>query len=54
MRAYIAGQNLLTFTQYSGNDPEIGFDGNNTAANGLDQDLYPQARTYTIGVNVSF
>ncbi|MEK6481720.1 TonB-dependent receptor [Catalinimonas sp. 4WD22] len=54
LRAYIAGQNLLTFTNYSGNDPEIGFDGNNTAANGLDQDLYPQARTYTIGVNVSF
>ena len=53
-RAYIAAQNLLTFTNYSGNDPEIGFDGNNTAANGIDQDLYPQARTYTIGVNVSF
>lgn len=54
LRAYLAGQNLLTFTQYSGNDPEIGFDGNKTAANGIDQDLYPQARTYSIGVNVSF
>ena len=53
-RAFLAGQNLLTITNYSGNDPEIGFDGNNTAANGIDQDLYPQARTYSIGLNVGF
>jgi len=53
-RAFLAGQNLLTFTKYSGNDPEIGFDGNNTAANGIDQDLYPQARTYSVGLNISF
>jgi TonB-linked SusC/RagA family outer membrane protein len=53
-RAYFAGQNLLTITNYSGNDPEIGFDSNNTAANGLDQDLYPQARTYSVGLNLSF
>lgn len=53
-RAYLAGQNLLTFTGYSGNDPEIGFDSNNTAANGIDQDLYPQARTYSLGINIGF
>lgn len=54
VRVYIAGQNLLTLTGYSGNDPEIGFDGNSTASNGIDQDLYPQARTYSVGVNVGF
>ena len=53
-RVYLAGQNLLTLTDYSGNDPEVGFDGNDTAANGIDQDLYPQARTYSIGVNIGF
>lgn len=53
-RIYVAGQNLLTFTGYSGNDPEVGFDSNNSAANGIDLDLYPQARTYSVGVNVGF
>lgn len=53
-RVYVAGQNLLTFTKYSGNDPEVGFDSNNTAANGIDQDLYPQARTYSFGLNIGF
>jgi len=53
-RIYVAGQNLLTITNYSGNDPEIGFDSNKTAANGIDQDLYPQARTYSAGINIGF
>lgn len=54
VRAYVSGQNLLTITGYQGNDPEIGFDANNTAANGIDQDLYPQARTYSVGLNIGF
>lgn len=53
-RVYLAGQNLLTITGYSGNDPEVGFDSNNSAANGIDLDLYPQARTYSFGVNIGF
>jgi TonB-dependent starch-binding outer membrane protein SusC len=53
-RVYVAAQNLLTFTSYSGNDPEVGFDNNNSAANGIDLDLYPQARTYSLGVNIGF
>lgn len=53
-RIYVAGQNLLTITGYSGNDPEVGFDSNKSAANGIDLDLYPQARTYSFGVNIGF
>ncbi|MFN0048006.1 MAG: SusC/RagA family TonB-linked outer membrane protein [Cytophagales bacterium] len=43
---YGSVQNLLTFTQYKGLDPEVG--------GGIDIGFYPQARTWTVGVNVDF
>lgn len=43
MRIYVGGENLLTFTNYPGIDPEIGPD--------LD---YPTMRQYTLGLNVTF
>ncbi len=51
-RVYIAGNNLLTFTKYTGYDPEV-----NTEYTGninLGHDFYtpPQARTITVGVNI--
>ena len=57
LRFYIQGQNLLTFTKYSGFDPEIG---TNTTLNyegpeyGIDRGVYPQARTFVFGVNLGF
>jgi TonB-linked SusC/RagA family outer membrane protein len=45
-RLYVASNNLLTFTKYSGFDPEIG--------DGVDFGAYPQARSYTVGVNITF
>lgn len=48
MRIYYAGTNLLTFTNYSGFDPEIG------AGFGVDRGIYPQARVHSIGINVTF
>ena len=48
MRIYYAGTNLLTFTKYSGFDPEIG------AGMGIDRGIYPQARVNTIGLNITF
>jgi TonB-dependent starch-binding outer membrane protein SusC len=47
VRIYMNSQNLLTFTKYSGMDPEIGLDG-------LDRGTYPQARTYSMGLDVTF
>ncbi|NMM48360.1 SusC/RagA family TonB-linked outer membrane protein [Marinigracilibium pacificum] len=46
-RIYFAGQNLLTFTNYSGYDPEIGL-------NGIDRVGYPPSRRYTLGVQLGF
>ncbi|MFD2563915.1 SusC/RagA family TonB-linked outer membrane protein [Aquimarina rubra] len=58
LRVYISGQNLLTFTDYSGLDPEVLYrSDNNSRGNvnlGLDYGSYPNTRAYTLGVNVSF
>jgi hypothetical protein len=52
LRIYLSGQNLLTFTNYSGMDPEIS-NGSNTAKN-VDQGMYPQSRTFLLGLQLSF
>ncbi len=58
-KIYISGQNLLTFTGYSGLDPEIGTvaDVNGRAGvqtRGVDFGAYPNAQTFTLGVNLQF
>ena len=52
-RFYVSGQNVLTFTKYSGLDPELGYVDGNKQLN-VDYAQYPQARTFTLGLNVSF
>lgn len=47
-RIYYTGTNLLTFTKYSGFDPEIG------AGFGVDRGIYPQARVHSIGIKLTF
>lgn len=46
-RLYLSGQNLLTFTRYTGFDPEV-------PANGIDLNVYPVTRTISAGINISF
>jgi TonB-linked SusC/RagA family outer membrane protein len=53
-QVYISGQNLFTFTKYSGFDPEVGnLNGSNLNA-GIDTDLYPQAQSIHIGASITF
>lgn len=54
VRVYVTGQNLLTFTKYSGTDPEIGFIGESILSNGVDMGTYPQAMTITGGISITF
>jgi len=62
VRLYVTAQNLLTFTKYTGYDPEVGqrsAGGNITAtygalAQGVDYGQFPQPRTFLVGVQVSF
>lgn len=51
---YSTGQNLLTFTNYSGFDPEVNAFGRSATEVGIDYGTYPQARTITFGLNVEF
>ncbi|MBN8682904.1 MAG: TonB-dependent receptor [Chitinophagales bacterium] len=51
---YTTGQNLLTFTKYSGFDPEVNAFGLSATELGVDYGTYPQARTLTVGLNVEF
>ena len=54
IRVYVQAQNLVTFTKYSGLDPELStFAGSNTSL-GTDFFTYPQPRTITGGVNLGF
>lgn len=48
-RIYLQGQNLATFTKYSGLDPE-GY----TVIPGVDLNGNPQQRTFLIGLNIGF
>ena len=50
---YITGQNLLTFTKYSGYDPEVSAYGNGIAS-GIDFGSYPQSRSFLFGLNLNF
>ena len=52
LRVYGSVQNALTFTKYSGFDPEIG--STNPLASGVDDGVYPMPRTYMFGLKVSF
>lgn len=54
IRIYLSAQNLITFTNYTGFDPEIGIRGGNSLDIGIDRGIYPQARIYSIGANFSF
>lgn len=54
LRVYVAGQNLLTFTNYQGFDPEVNKFGSDALRPAFDYSVYPYARTITFGLNVSF
>ncbi|WP_027471306.1 SusC/RagA family TonB-linked outer membrane protein [Saccharicrinis fermentans] len=50
---YITGQNLLTFTKYTGPDPETGAS-SNWKNLGFDSNQTPRSRQVTLGLNLSF
>ncbi len=54
LRVYLTAQNLLTFTSYSGYDPEIGSRFNAALTGGVDYGQFPQARTFIFGIQAGF
>jgi len=51
LRFYVRAQNPLTFTKYSGYNPEVG---GGISARGLDKDTGPISSSYFAGVNINF
>ncbi|MFH6998404.1 SusC/RagA family TonB-linked outer membrane protein [Flavobacterium sp. FlaQc-57] len=49
IRFYVTGENLFTFTKYTGYDPEIG-----GQVFGVDKGIYPQAKSFMLGANLQF
>ena len=61
LRISLSAQNLLTFTNYSGLDPEVNYFGasgsNNTSSNtvqGFDFGNYPTVKSVNLSLNVKF
>ena len=58
LRLYVSAQNILTFTKYEGYDPEVNYQSsgatNGNRNLGLDYGSYPNAKSYTIGLNIGF
>lgn len=54
LQPYFTATNLVTWTKYSGMDPEVNQWGNSGAVQGIDWGTYPQTKTFTLGVNVVF
>ncbi|BAV08033.1 TonB-dependent receptor [Filimonas lacunae] len=59
VKVFAQAQNLVTWTKYSGFDPEVSYSGASSAtstntAPGTDFLTYPQSRAFTFGANISF
>ncbi|HMB99508.1 MAG TPA: TonB-dependent receptor [Flavobacteriaceae bacterium] len=54
LNIYGSIQNVYTFTNYSGYDPEVGALNQNTLLTGVDNGRYPTPRTFTFGLDIEF
>jgi TonB-linked SusC/RagA family outer membrane protein len=46
--------NAFVLTKYTGSDPEVSTNGNSNLTPGVDRNTAPQARSYTLGLNITF
>jgi len=53
-RVYISADNAFTATNYSGLDPEIGSAFGDSFSPGVDYGVYPVAKTFIVGTNITF
>ena len=54
LKLNVAAQNLITWTKYSGMDPEVSVRNNVPTTPGFDYSAYPMARTIVFGINATF
>ena len=54
LQPYFTASNLITFTHYSGMDPEVNQWGSSGAVQGIDWGTYPHCKSYVFGLNIDF
>ena len=54
LNVYVTGQNLITWTDYTGFDPEVNAFGSTNGVLGIDYGTYPQVRTFIFGLKANF
>jgi hypothetical protein len=54
LRFYASAQNLITWTKYSGPDPEVNVAATSNLTPGLDFSPYPRTKVITVGANINF
>ncbi|MCF6407741.1 TonB-dependent receptor [Chitinophaga filiformis] len=54
LRLYVTAQNILTWTNYSGLDPEVNFYDNDNTKQGIDYGAYPASKGFLAGLSVTF
>ncbi|WCT11428.1 TonB-dependent receptor [Mucilaginibacter jinjuensis] len=52
VRVYLSSNNLVTITGYKGFDPEVG-DVNGNGIFGVDRGIYPQSRSFLVGLDIT-
>jgi len=53
LRIYVTGTNLLTWTNYTGYDPEVSTNGQNSISTGMDRAAYPNAKSIQGGISLT-
>ena len=54
LRVYVSAQNAATWTKYTGFDPEVSLNGQSLINKGVDSGVYPNNKSYQVGLSVSF
>ncbi len=54
IKVYVSAANLLTFTKYTGFDPEVSRNEQSTLSQGIDYSAYPGSKSFLGGLSISF
>lgn len=54
VKIYVSAENLITWTKYTGYDPEVSSYEQNNLYPGIDFGSYPNSKTFISGINVTF
>ncbi|MDB5120773.1 MAG: SusC/RagA family protein [Sphingobacteriales bacterium] len=52
-RIFVTGTNLITWTNYTGYDPEVNTNGQNSISSGMDRGAYPNAKSILAGISLT-